>query len=203
MAATDRPLRADAERNRRRILRAAATVIARDGVDAGVEAIAREAGVGMGTLYRRFACKDDLVRAILAERAELTLAEIAAGGDVDDPWEALAGATTALAAGFAGDQGLFDALAAGGGRPQLLEVRSQFLDAIEPVLDRARDTGVVRADATVTDVVTLASLVTRVPPSARDVDPELWRRFLAVALDGLRPDGAHALPRDPVPRELR
>ena len=81
----------------------------------------------MGTLYRRFACKDDLVRAILAERAEITLAEMSAGGAADDPWDALAGSITALAAGFAGDQGLFDAVAEAGGRPQLLEVRSRFL----------------------------------------------------------------------------
>src|SRR4051812_38399232 len=138
MPLTERPLRADAERNRRRILEAAATVIARDGVEASVEAIAREAGLGMGTLYRRFACKDDLVRAVLAERAEITLAEMAAGGAADDPWDALAGSITALAAGFAGDQGLFDAVAEAGGRPQLPEVRSRVLEAVAPGLPQGR-----------------------------------------------------------------
>ena len=202
MPLTERPLRADAERNRRRLLEAAATVIARDGVEASVEAIAREAGVGMGTLYRRFACKDDLVRAILAERAEITLTEMAAGAAADDPWDALAGSITALAAGFAGDQGLFDAVAEAGGRPQLLEVRSRFLDAMAPVLADARAAEVVRDDVTVTDLVTLASIVTRVPPSAREVDPRIWERFLGLALDGLRPGAASVLPRAPLPARL-
>ncbi len=202
MEVTDRPLRADAERNRRRILAAAAAVIARDGVDAAVDAIAREAGVGMGTLYRRFACKDDLVRAILDERAEITLGEMGAAAAGGDPWEALAGTLTALAGGFAGDQGLFDAVAEAGGRPQLLELRSRFLDAMAPPLAAARKAGMVRDDVTVTDLVTLASIVARVPPSAREVDPRIWERFLGVVLDGLRPGSAHDLPRAPLPRKL-
>jgi AcrR family transcriptional regulator len=202
MPLTERPLRADAERNRRRILEAAATVIARDGVEASVEAIAREAGLGMGTLYRRFASKDDLVRAVLAERAETTLGEMAAGGSADDPWDALAGSITALAAGFAGDQGLFDAVAEAGGRPQLLEVRSRFLQAMAPALAEARAAEVVRDDVTVTDLVTLASIVTRVPPSAREVDARIWERFLSLALDGLRPGSASVLPRAPLPARL-
>lgn len=202
MPLTERPLRADAERNRRRLLEAAATVIARDGVEASVEAIAREAGVGMGTLYRRFACKDDLVRAILDERAEITLGEMDAAAVAEDPWDALAGTVTALAGGFAGDQGLFDAVAEAGGRPQLLEVRSRFLDAMAPPLAAARAAGVVRDDVTVTDLVTLASIVARVPPSAREVDPRIWERFLGVVLDGLRLGPAHPLPRAPLPRKL-
>jgi AcrR family transcriptional regulator len=202
MTLTERPLRADAERNRRRILEAAAAVIARDGVDAGVEAIAREAGVGMGTLYRRFACKDDLVRAIVAERAEHALADIAAAASVPDPWEALAGTVRALAGRFAEDQGLLDAVAAAGGRPYLLEVRSRLLDALSPVLEAACAAGVVRDDVSVTDLVPLASLVTRVPASARAADPGIWERYLGVVLDGLRPPGASPLPRAAVPREL-
>jgi AcrR family transcriptional regulator len=187
MPATERPLRADAERNRRLILQAAAAVIAREGVDAPVEAIAREAGLGMGTLYRRFASKDDLVRAILAERAEHALADLEAAAAPDDPWEALAASVRALAARFAEDQGLLDAVAEGGGRHALLEVRSRLLDALSPVLDRARAAGVVRADVTVTDLLPLASIVTRVPASAREADPRVWERYLAIVLDGLRP----------------
>jgi AcrR family transcriptional regulator len=202
MPATERPLRADAERNRRLILQAAAAVIAREGVDAPVEAIAREAGLGMGTLYRRFASKDDLVRAILAERAEHALADLEAAAAPDDPWEALAASVRALAARFAEDQGLLDAVAEGGGRHALLEVRSRLLDALSPVLDRARAAGVVRADVTVTDLLPLASIVTRVPASGREADPRVWERYLAIVLDGLRPGGTSDLPRAPLPRSL-
>jgi AcrR family transcriptional regulator len=202
MTVTERPLRADAERNRRRILRAAAAVIARDGVDACVESIAREAGVGMGTLYRRYARKDDLVRAVIAERAEQTLEELAAAAQVSDPWEALAGSVRALAERFAEDQGFLDAVARGGERTALLQVRARLLAALDPVLARARDAGAVRADVRVTDLVPLASIVTRVPASARVADPRIWERYLAVVLDGLRPGCASVLPRAALPSAL-
>jgi len=202
MTVGERPLRADAERNRRRILEAAAIVIARDGVDAGVDAIAREAGVGMGTLYRRFACKDDLVRAIVAERAEHTLADMAQAAAAADPWDALSGSVRALAGRFAEDQGLLDAVAQGGGRPQLLQVRARLLASLGPVLDRARAAGVVRGDVTATDLLPLASIVTRVPASARETDPRIWERYLAIVLDGLRAEPASPLPRAPLPLDL-
>jgi AcrR family transcriptional regulator len=202
MTLTERRLRADAERNRRRILRAAAAVIAREGVDACVEAIAREAGVGMGTLYRRFARKDDLVRAVIAERADQALEDLARAADASDPWAALTDSVHALAARFAEDQGFLDAVARGGERTALLQVRARLLAALDPVLARARDAGAVRADVTVTDLIPLASIVTRVPASAREADPRIWERFLAVVLDGLRPGCASALPRGALPYEL-
>jgi AcrR family transcriptional regulator len=202
MTLTERPLRADAERNRRRILRAAAAVIARDGVDACVESIAREAGVGVGTLYRRFTRKDDLVRAVIAERAEQALEDLAAAAAAADPWEALAGSVRALAARFAEDQGFLDAVARAGGRTALAQVRSRLLAALEPVLERARAAGAGRADVTVTDLIPLASIVTRVPASAREADARIWERFLGVVLDGLRPGCASALPRAALASEL-
>jgi AcrR family transcriptional regulator len=202
MTVTERPLRADAERNRRRILRAAAAVIARDGVDACVESIAREAGVGVGTLYRRLARKDDLVRAVIAERADQALEDLAAAGRAPDAWDALAGSLHALAARFAADQGFVDAVARGGERTALLQVRARLLTALEPVLDRAREAGVVRPDVTVTDLVPLASIVTRLPASAREADQRIWERFLGVVLDGLRPGCASALQRAPLPLRI-
>ena len=195
MSVSEPRLRADAERNRVRVLRAAAAVIARDGVNVGVDAIAREAGVGVGTIYRRFASKDDLVRAILAQHVEDTLAQLAQATAVHDPWEALAAAMHVLAGRFAQDQGVFDAVAAAGGSLALLETRARLLEAIEPVLERAQADGVVRADVTATDLLPLASMVTRLSASTREVDPGIWERFLAVVLDGLRPGSASPLPR--------
>jgi AcrR family transcriptional regulator len=202
MTLTERPLRADAERNRRRVLRAAATVIARDGVDACVEAIAREAGVGMGTLYRRFASKDDLVRAVIAERADQAVEDLEAAALTPDPWDALAGSVHALARRFAEDQGFLDAVARAGGQATLLQVRTRLLEALDPVLARARDARVVRDDVTATDLLPLASLVTRVPASGRAFDARIWERYLAVVLDGLRPGAAAPLPRAPLPVDL-
>ena len=202
MSVSEPRLRADAERNRVRVLRAAAAVIARDGVNVGVDAIAREAGVGVGTIYRRFASKDELVRAILAQHVEDTLAQLAQATAVDDPWEALAAAMHVLAGRFAQDQGLLDAVAAADSRLVLVELRSRLIVALEPVLDRAREAGVVRQDVAVTDLTPLASMVTRLSPSTRAADPRIWERFLAVVLDGLRPGSASPLPRAPLPKRL-
>jgi hypothetical protein len=81
-------------------------------------------------------------------------------------------------------------------------VRDRLLDALEPVLDRARSAGVVRPDVGVTDLLPLTSIVTRVPASARDADPRIWERYLALVLDGLRPGPAGGLARAPLPRSL-
>jgi AcrR family transcriptional regulator len=202
MPVSEPHLRADAERNRARVLRAAAAVIAREGVNVGVDAIAREAGVGVGTIYRRFASKDDLVHAILTDHTDHTLTELAQATAVDDPWEALAAAMHVLARRFAENQGMFDAVAAAGGMLVLLEARSRLLAALEPVRDRARKAGVIRPDVTATDLLPLASMVTRLSASTREADPGIWERFLAVVLDGLRPEAASPLPRAPLPKRL-
>src|SRR3954471_19846352 len=88
-----RPLRADAERNRRRILAAAREVFARRGLDAGLDEIARHAGVGTGTVYRRFPDKNKLVEALFEERLDQVLACAQRAAEHPDPWEGL---TTAL-----------------------------------------------------------------------------------------------------------
>ena len=86
----ERPLRKDAERNRRRILDAAREVFAEHGLDAGLDHIARHAGLGVGTVYRRFPSKDVLVRRIAEEEtSRLTEQARAALGQEDEPWSAL------------------------------------------------------------------------------------------------------------------
>src|SRR4051794_15602234 len=102
-----RALRADAERNRRRILDGARLVFAEHGLGIGVDAVAREAGVGVGTLYRRFPTKEALLRAILEDGTEAVAREVEAAGAADDPWVAFAGAAEALAASIARDRAFF------------------------------------------------------------------------------------------------
>src|SRR3712207_3595668 len=103
-------LRVDAERNRRRILVAAGDLIAREGVDTTVEAIAQAAGVGMGTLYRRFPTKEELVGAILTDLGAAALDDVAEAGNDPDPWNALTSSLRALARRIAENRGLLDAL---------------------------------------------------------------------------------------------
>jgi AcrR family transcriptional regulator len=192
-----RPLRADAERNRKRILDAGRTVFAEHGLGVGVDVVAREAGVGVGTLYRRFPTKEALLQAIAEDRVEALragLAEI----DEPDPWAAFAAAAARLARKAASDRGFFEALHEA---PDLIAVpasaREGAIAAIAPFLARAQAAGVVRADAVPMDVLVLCSNAGRMPRWRSEAEPDLWRRYLGLMLDGLRPEGAHALPHPP------
>ncbi len=196
----ERKLRADAERNRLRLLAAARTVLAERGLDASADDIARAAGVGVGTLYRRFPTKDDLVTAAIEELQERVIAEVAAAGEHPDPWEALRGALHALAAGLHADQGFFDAAL-----PRLAELQriptigAALREAFRPLVDRAHAAGVLRADVVVEDVPLLVAGAARVRSKRSDVDPRIWERYFAVLLDGLRPAAATPLPLPPPP----
>ena len=196
----DRRLRADAERNRLRLLAAARAVLAERGLDASADDIARAAGVGVGTLYRRFPTKDDLVTAAMEELQERVIAEVVAASAHDDPWEALRGALHALAAGLHANQAFFDAA-----HPRLAELQrmptlaAALRDAFRPVIDRAHTAGVLRADVVCEDVPLLVVGTARLRPKRPDVDPAIWERYFAVLLDGLRPAAATPLPLPPPP----
>lgn len=202
MPVTERPLRADAERNRRRIVAAAGEVFGRDGLEAGVDAIAREAGVGVGTLYRRFPTKTDLIFAVVEERTEATVARVREIDDAD-PARALAEALHAVGERIAQDRGLFDALVAELPCARLLNgMRAQLLDAIEPRLLAAQEQRAVRGDLAVGDILAIVAAVARIAPKAWDAGPDHWRRYLVLVLDGLRPEVASPLPHAPPPRRL-
>jgi AcrR family transcriptional regulator len=204
MAPPPRPLRADAERNRKRILDAARQVFADRGLGVGVDVVAREAGVGVGTIYRRFPTKEDLLQAIVDDRAAELSAKLAALADVEDPWEAFAAAAETLGDKSARDRGFFEALQEAAGVLAVPDcARQKALEAIAPFLTRAQQAGVVRADAVPIDVLTLCSNAGRVPRWRAEQEPELWRRYLAIMLDGLRAEGAHALPHPPARAEPR
>ena len=180
-------LRADAERNRARIVEAARHVVSRDGAEARMDEIAREAGVGVGTVYRRFPTKEALVASVLEEFAATTLEGISAAADATPAWTAFDQSLNVLAENLAQNRGLLDALEPEVRRsPPVLELRGRLLATLEPVLAAAQDAGVVRADVAIVDVLALASLVTRMPAPVREEDPRGWERFLAVVLDGLR-----------------
>ncbi len=192
------PLRADAERNRRRILAAARTLFSERGLDVGVDDIARAAGVGMGTLYRRFPTKDALILATVQERLELLVAEIERAAAIPGASESLTAALHALGHRIAEDRGFFDAVhdrLRQGGRMDV--VREGVLGALQPLLERAQAEGAVRDDIVVRDLTLLVASVARQPALHTARQPLLWQRYLAVVLDGLRPDAATPLPQPP------
>jgi AcrR family transcriptional regulator len=191
-------LRADAARNRRRLLEAAARVFAEHGMDASVDDIAREAGVGIGTLYRRFATKDELIAAVLDDRFETIAAAIEAAGGLEDPMAALETAMAELAAGAVLHRALLHNLAYSGCHAPLVQAAKERVTAeFDAILARARAAGVVRDDIVARDLMTLGGMLSRLPAWQLEQEPDVWRRYLALMLDGLRPETAHALPHPP------
>jgi AcrR family transcriptional regulator len=193
-----RPLRADAARNRKLLLAAAADEFAERGLDASVADIARRAGVGKGTVFRHFATKDDLLAAIVLDRIDA----LNAAGDrlleAADPGAALLEFLT-IAAHQRQQRDLSFLQEAGELNAEVTRVRAQLFQTISALVDRARGRGAVRADITGADVILLMCAPNYVTSYVPDAAPDLWRRYLAIIFDGLRPQGAHPLPHPPPP----
>jgi AcrR family transcriptional regulator len=185
-------LRADAERNRAALLAAARQVFGEQGLDASLDEIARRAGVGNATLYRRFPTRADLIAAVFAEHraTQLELAERALRHG--DPWAAFAGYVTGLCEMQAADRGLAEILVTVTfddderlGRMRALSYRRAAM-----VIRRARAAGVLRPDFRLPDLALL--LMANAGVAHRSADPRAWRRQLTLVLDGLaapRSDG--------------
>ncbi len=181
------PLRRDAERNRERVLLAARQLFAVRGLGVGFNEIAHHAGVGVGTVYRRFADKDELVRAALDEpiRALVVVAEQAEGAPhAWDGLELLLGQITEL---LVDNLGLRD-IALGGSAWESLgpEAAARIAEAVEVLMARATAEGSLRGGVDSGDIMMLLWLVTDLAEHAAVVRPGLHRRYLRVLLDGLR-----------------
>ena len=193
----ERRLRRDAERNRQRILAAAAGVFTERGLDATLDEVARAAGVGIGTVYRRFPDKESLVAALFRDRIDalVTVAEQACAAD--DPWQGITGYLEYTAATLAGDLGLRQLMMFGTyDRDQVCYARDRMSPVITRLVERAQAAGQLRPDFRATDVKMIAFMLASVAEYAASAAPELWRRYLAMLIDGLRParDGVCDLP---------
>jgi len=187
-------LRSDARRNREKILAAASELFAEDGADLSIDELARRAGVGHATIFRRFPSKEDLILAMFEDRLAGVAEEIEAAAAIEDPWEGLVSAMTHLAERQAGDRGLMDAVGTGVfGSPRLRDARMRVMAPMAGLLHRAQEAGLVRADLAPLDVFFLTTAASHVSPCHFEI-PGLWRRYLGVIFDGMRPDGASALP---------
>jgi AcrR family transcriptional regulator len=201
---TSPALRADAARNRLRILAAASDVFAERGLDASTAEIARRAGVGEATLFRRFPSKHDLIVAIIAERIDAVIATAEACLEEPDPWRAVERFFEALVEQQVHDQGALDAVKDECmTSPALAGRRKRVMEVISRLLRRAQQAGVVRDDLTAPDIALLTAAAGAVSGIAfPGLRPDLWRRYLGVILDGIRPDGATRLRPPPPPRRL-
>jgi AcrR family transcriptional regulator len=188
-------LRADAARNRARIVAAAAEVFAERGLDASTAEIADRAGVGEATVYRRFPSKEDLITAIIATKMDEAV-EIGRQCLLEpDPWRGLERFLYELTERSTRDQGVSDAakdrcVAS----VELVPQRKRMLDLCGELVRRAQRAGAVREDVSGQDLLFLigaAGSLGKLPfPDLRE---DLWKRYLGLLLDGLRPQGATKL----------
>jgi AcrR family transcriptional regulator len=184
---TERPLRRDAERNRRRLLEAARELMARDGLEVPYEVIARAAGSGMGTLYRRFPQRQDLVDALFAEHVEAVVVLARQALQADDPWTGLTWFMERQFELEAGNRGLSELLrGAQQGTGRLAQGCARIEELAARLIDRAVGAGRLPSHVVPGDLETIHLMVGAVMDASGPHDPTRWRRALAVSLAGLR-----------------
>jgi len=189
MDTAERPLRADAERNRRRVMDAARTLFAQRGLDVTLNDIAREAGVGVGTVYRRFPDKDTLIDALFEERVEELVALARSGLDDPDPLAGLVGAIARVLEVQEADRGLKELMLAPRARRERIgRIRARMAPIVAQLVERARDSGQLRAGIAPQDFPLIQIMLGAVIDVARDEAPGLWRRYLEIIVQGIRAD---------------
>jgi AcrR family transcriptional regulator len=179
MTPTDRALRADAERNRRRLLDAAQTLFRERGLEVGVAEIAQQAGVGRGTLFRNFPTKQDLIAAIVIER----MSEATDYGrtllDAPDPGEALFGFLEDVAGRQQLDRCMFEAVADTFlANQEIRAAHAEVVGALDELLTRAKEAGAVRPDVGALDVLMLLKGVCEAASALSNAEPSMISRQL-------------------------
>jgi AcrR family transcriptional regulator len=199
-----RPLRVDAERNRLRILDAARELFAQRGLGVTLNDIAHHAGVGVGTVYRRFPDKNRLIDDLFEQRLQELVGFIETAAADPDPWH---GITVFLEQALelqASDRGLMELIT---GMPDGLERVARIRDRLFPlgaeVVRRAHESGQLRDDIEAQDLPVVQLMLTTLIDAARDVDPDLWRRYLKILLRGMsaQADREPPLGQPPLPIE--
>ena len=190
----ERHLRADAQRNRDRVLEAAATLMASQGVDVSIDEIAELAGVGVGTLYRNFPNKGALFEALLKARITPLVAAAREAADADDAGDAFVTFVRRLSAEFADFKALADAMAAAGVDFSVAkhEISTELIGAVGELLARAQRAGRVRPDVTIADVSAMMAGLGHTDPQFMDASQR--SRCVALVCDSLLLDARCVLP---------
>jgi AcrR family transcriptional regulator len=195
-------LRRDAARNRERILQAARLSFAAQGVDASLEQIARSAGVAIGTLYRHFPTRIDLLLAAFEEKFGIFMAAAEAALSAEDPWVGLSSYLETLCGMQAGDRGFNDFVSMR--FPSSTETEAmhdQVCDAMERILGRAQEARVARTDLTLGDLIAVTWANSRIIEATSDIAPRAWRRQLMLTLESFRYRGEVELDEPPLTRQ--
>ncbi|MET9200651.1 helix-turn-helix domain-containing protein [Gordonia sp. NPDC003585] len=184
-----RPLRKDAQINRERLLEAARELFAAKGLDVTLNDIAHHAGVGVGTAYRRFANKGEIIDALFEERLQAVEAVAREALDEPDPWLALTSYLRRTLRMQFGDRGLHQIMDDPTlGDERINDVRVRIAPLIVELVERAKTAGAIRDDFAPTDVTFIQSAMAPIMDSTRDVAPDLYERYLTFILDGIRSD---------------
>jgi AcrR family transcriptional regulator len=181
-----RPLRSDARRNRERILEAAREVFAERGVGATLDDVAAHAGVGVGTVYRRYPNKAALIDELFEEGINdlATLAEESLSSR--DPWQAFVGFLERLQEASAANRALEHLIMETGRRHERIARARRRLDGpIAALVARAKEQGKLRADFDAADVPVIHAMVAAAHRETSEISPELWRRYFGLVVDGL------------------
>ncbi|ANS63142.1 transcriptional regulator, tetR family [Streptomyces lincolnensis] len=187
-------LRADAERNRDRILAAARRLYATEGLGVSMASVAREAGVGKATLSRRFATREELINAVFADRMDAYADAVAEALADPDPWHGFTGYIHAVCAMQAADRGFADVLTMSFPAAKALEARrTESYNGFLELIARARRSGHLREDFVPEDLVILQMANAGVLAAAGDDAPDAWRRLVGHMLR------SYATPGTPIP----
>jgi AcrR family transcriptional regulator len=195
-ATSVKPLRADARRNRERVLEAAREIFGRDGIEAQIDDIAARAGVGVGTVYRHFATKDALVQALAARYFEGEDQIAREALEVEDPWEAFTGFIRSGAELLAHNRALAQIATE---RPEVMRDAALaaneelgFFDVLEKLISRAKRARVLRRDFQLEDIPAIMCSLGALQVSRGAYAN--WRRVLEMVLDGCHAPAEAKLP---------
>ena len=196
-------LRADAARNRQRIVKAARQVFEREGVEASMASVAREAEVGIATLFRHFPEKDDLIAAALADRMD-DYARIATEALSDaDPWNGFVYFVEQSVQMQVVNSGFADIVTMAFPRMHALDAgRQQAYESFVLLIDRAKGAGRLRADFTPEDLVLLHMAMAGVISATASAAPDAWRRVLALLIQSYSASNTQELPPAPTPAAI-
>ncbi|WP_329281000.1 TetR/AcrR family transcriptional regulator [Streptomyces sp. NBC_01451] len=197
------PLRSDAERNRERIIAAARRVFARDGLHASMASVAREAGVGIATIFRRFPTKEELVAAVFADRMDAYADAVAVALDDPDPWHGFVGYIETACAMQAADYGFADVLTTTFPTAKAMEERrNEAYEGMVRLIGRAKATGRLREDFDPSDLVLIHMANAGVVNATGDAAPDAWRRVVALMIQSLEAPARGTLPPSPAHEAL-
>jgi AcrR family transcriptional regulator len=194
-ATLERVLRSDARRNRAAVVEASKKLFADQGLDAQMPDVAKAAKVGVGTVYRHFPTKDDLIAALAAERFERLAEKAREGIANEDPWQGLCDFIRFSAQIQADDRGLCEVM---GSRPEVMEASAMAVGLDElcnQLVKRAQRSGDLRKDLEWEDIPMIACGLGRITPAEMGPATGRWPRLVEIILDGLRAPGSSKLPK--------